>query len=140
MPKITGGKAHAARLKFMVSAEAQRQVGAALFVGGQMIESYAARSITEGSVSGKAHVPSAPGSPPNNDTGVLARNIETVQIEVDHVEVSSNAPYAADQEFGNSKLPARPYMAPAAAAEKKAAIELVRRAVAHIAKGGKVTG
>lgn len=140
MPKITGSKAHAARLKFMVSAEAQRQVGAALFAGGQLIESYAARSITEGSVSGKAHVPSAPGSPPNNDTGVLARNIETVQVEVDHVEVSSNAPYAAAQEFGNSKLPARPYMAPAAAAEKKAVIGLVRRAVAHIAKGGKVTG
>ena len=140
VPKITGGKAHAARLKFMTSPEAKRQVGAALFVGGQQIQVAAQISITEGAVSGKGHVPSAPGAPPNNDTAVLANNIETTQIEIDHVEVSSNAPYAAAQEFGNSRLPARPYMAPAAAAERKNVTELVRRAVAHVAKGGKVTG
>lgn len=138
MPKITGGKAHAARLKFLVSPEAKQAVGAALFAGGQRVEVFAARSITEGSVSGKAHVPSSPGTPPNNDTGVLARNIETVQVDVTRVEVSSNAPYAAAQEFGNSKLPARPYMAPAAAAERDNVTKLVRDAVARIAMGGRI--
>jgi hypothetical protein len=138
MPKITGGKAHAARLKFMTSPEAMASVGRALFAGGEMIQVEAQISITRGAVSGKAHVPSAPGSPPNNDTGVLANNIETVQVAVGLVEVSSNAPYAAAQEFGNSKLPARPYMAPAAAAKRKEVAALVKRAVAHVAKGGTI--
>lgn len=122
----------------MTSPEAKASVGRALFAGGEAIQIEAQISITRGAVSGKAHVPSAPGSPPNNDTGVLANNIETVQISVDHVEVSSNAPYAAAQEFGNSRLPARPYMAPAAAAKRKEITDLVRRAVAHVANGGKI--
>jgi hypothetical protein len=138
MPKITGGKAHAARLKFLTSPEAMASVGRALFAGGEMIQVEAQISITRGAVSGKNHVPSAPGSPPNADTHRLSDNIETVQISADRVEVSSNAPYAAAQEFGNSKLPARPYMAPAAAAKRKDVTDLVRRAVAHVAKGGTI--
>jgi HK97 gp10 family phage protein len=138
MPKITGAKAHAARLKFMVSPEAKAGIGRALFAGGQLIEVEAARLITAGSVSGKGHVPSSPGEAPNNDTGVLARNIETVQVEVDLVEVSSNAPYAAALEFGTSKIAERPYMRPAVAAKQAEVTDLVRRAVAHIAKGGTV--
>lgn len=138
MPKITGGKAHAARLKFMTSPEAMASVGRALFAGGEAIQVEAQISLTRGAVSGKAHVPSAPGTPPNQDTGVLGNNIETVQVAIDQVEVSSNAPYAAAQEFGNSRLPARPYMAPAAAAKRKEVTELVRRAVAHVAKGGTI--
>jgi phage gpG-like protein len=117
----------------------RREIGAALFAGGERIAVAAQISITEGAVSGKAHVPSAPGSPPNNDSGILAGNIETVQVDIGHVEVSSNAPYAAAQEFGNSRLPARPYMAPAAAAERKNVTELVRRAIDHVNKGGKLT-
>lgn len=138
MVKITGGKAHAARLKFITSPEAMASVGRALFAGGEAIQVEAQISITRGAVSGKAHVPSAPGTPPNNDTGILANNIETLQISVDRVEVSSNAPYAAAQEFGNSKLPARPYMAPAAAAKRDEVTDLVRRAVAHVSKGGAI--
>lgn len=138
MPKITGGKAHAARLKYMVSPEALQAVGSALFNGGERVQVAAQVSITTGAVSGKGHVPSAPGTPPNNDDGILAGNIETVQVDVTRVEVSSNAPYAAAQEFGNSKLPARPYMAPAAAAERDNVTKLVRDAVSRIAKGGRI--
>jgi len=139
MVKITGGKAHVARLRGMAGGGMRREIGKALFAGGERIAVAAQISITEGAVSGKAHVPSAPGSPPNNDTGRLAGNIETVQVDIGHVEVSSNAPYAAAQEFGNSRLPARPYMAPAAAAERKNVTELVRRAIDHVNKGGKLT-
>lgn len=139
MVKITGGKAHVTRLRGMAGGGMHREIGAALFAGGERIAVAAQISITEGAVSGKAHVPSAPGSPPNNDTGRLAGNIETVQVAVDRVEVSSNAPYAAEQEFGNSRLPARPYMAPAAAAERKNVTQLVRRAIDHVNKGGKLS-
>ncbi len=138
MPKITGGKANAARLKRMGSPEAAASIGRALYAAGERIQVAAQISITEGAVSGKAHVPSAPGSPPNNDTGVLANNIETLQVEPLKVIVSSNAPYAAAQEFGNSKLPERPYMRPAVAQERKAVIEIIRRAVDTVAKGGTV--
>ena len=138
MPKVTGGKAHAARLKFMVGPEAVAGVGRALYAAGQRIETQAARYITEGAISGKGHVPSRPGEPPNADTHVLDRNIETVQVEPLKVEVSSNAPYAAALEFGTSKMAERPYMRPAVAATKKEVTELVRSAVQHIARGGSV--
>lgn len=141
MPKITGGKAHAARLKRITSPEAITSVGRALFAAGERIQVAAQISITEGSVSGKAHVPSAPGSPPNNDTGRLAGNIETTQSDDPlKVLVSSNAPYAAAQEFGNSRLPERPYMRPAVAKERKAVTEIIRRAVEHvITRGGSIS-
>lgn len=138
MPKVTGGKAHAARLKFLVGADATAGIGRALFTAGQRIEDYAKGSIMAGSVSGKGHVPSRPGEPPNNDTRRLHDNIETVQVEPLKVEVSSNAPYAAVLEFGTSKMAERPYMRPAVAATKKEVTELVRSAVQHIARGGTV--
>lgn len=106
-----------------------RNVGRALFAGGNMIQTEAQLSITRGAVSGKGHVPSRPGEPPNQDTGVLANNIETVQVGPLKVEVSSNAPYAAALEFGTSKMAERPYMRPAVAAKRDEVTELVRRAV-----------
>lgn len=139
MPKIGGAKAHAARLKRLSGGEAIGSVGKALFAAGERIQVSAQISITEGAVSGAGHVPSAPGTPPNNDTGRLAGNIETIQAEPLRVIVSSNAPYAAAQEFGNSKLPERPYMRPAVARERKAVTELVRQAVHHVVtKGGTI--
>lgn len=140
MPKITSAAAYAARLKSITSPAAIESLSRALFAAGERIQVAAQISITEGAVSGKAHVPSAPGTPPNNDTGVLANNIETTRDPENllRVLVSSNAPYAAAQEFGNSKLPERPYMRPAMARERKATVEAMRRAVAHIAKGGTI--
>ncbi len=140
MPKITGGNSHAARLKHLTSPAAIESLGRALYAAGERIQIAAQISITEGAVSGKAHVPSAPGTPPNNDSGVLANNIETIRDPENplRVLVSSNAPYAAVHEFGNSKLPERPYLRPAMARERKATVEAMRRAVAHIAKGGTI--
>lgn len=118
MARIRGAKEHAARLRRLVGPEAQRRIGEALFVAGQNIQVEAQISITRGSISGKNHVPSLPGQPPNNDTAVLANNIETVQTGPLRVQVSSNAPYAAALEYGTSKMAARPYMAPAVAIVK----------------------
>lgn len=135
MVKITGAKAHAARLKRLTGEDMIRQVGAALFEAGNMIQVDAQISITEGSTSADGkHVPSLPGQPPNNDTGVLANNIETVQKAPLVVQVSSNAPYAAALEFGTSKMAERPYMRPATAKNRKAVTELVRKAVERVTK------
>lgn len=92
----------------------------ALFVFGNRIQVAAQTSITDGAVSGKNHVPSLPGQPPNQDTGVLANNIETLLVGPLHVEVQSKAPYAVFQEFGTSKMAERPYMRPALALENAA--------------------
>lgn len=132
--RMIGAKAHVARLKRLTGGEAAREVGKALFAAGQMIQVEAQLSITRGAVSGKNHVPSVAPNPPNNDTGVLANGIETRQVSQLHVEVSSNAPYAAAQEYGDSSgnLPERPYMRPATVKMRPQATELVRRAVKKV--------
>lgn len=134
--KIIGAKAHAAHLRRIRSLETVRKVGSALFAAGQLIAVEAQISISRGAVSGKNHVPSRPGEPPNYDTGVLANNIETVQVAPLKVEVSSNAPYAAALEFGTSKMAERPYLRPATAAKRREATQLVRRAVNSAIRSG----
>lgn len=133
-------KAHVARLKKLAGPEMERAVGKALFHAGEMIQTDAQISITAGAVSGRNHVPSRPGEPPNNDTGVLAGNIETNQIAPLIVEVSSNAPYAADLELGTSKMEARPYMRPARDRNKKAAQQLVAQAVDRVVRKSRSQG
>lgn len=135
MPRITGRERVEARLSGVAGEKTIRNVGVALFAGGEMIRAEAVHLITEGAVSGKFHVRSLPGEPPNRDTGVLDTHIETTQIAPLKVEVSSNAPYAAPLEFGTSKMAARPYMGPATRAKKKEVIDLVRKAVAAATKG-----
>lgn len=134
MPRITGADGVQLRLKGMVDQNAVRRVGAALFAGGELIRGEASHMITEGAVSGKGHVPSLPGEPPNEDTGVLRSHIETTQPGPLKVEVSSNAPYAAALEFGTSKMAERPYMRPATARKRKEVVALVRKAVTTATK------
>lgn len=126
---MRGKQAHLDRLKRLSGARMEREVGRALFAAGERIQVAAQISITAGAVSGKGHVASLPGEPPNNDTGVLAGNIETVQKSPLLVEVSSNAPYAAPLELGTSKMAARPYMGPAAQKERPEVQRLVMQAV-----------
>lgn len=80
----------------------------------QKIRSDAHKSITAGSVSGKNHVPSAPGEPPNNDTGGLAKGLidETFPAEL-RAEVRAETEYSSALEYGTSKMEARPFMRPA---------------------------
>lgn len=138
--RMIGGKAHAARLRKLSGEAMVREVGKALFAAGEMIQREAQISITTGAVSGKKHQPSKPGEPPNNDTGVLANNIETTQVAPLVVEVGSNAPYAAALEFGTSKMASRPYMAPARDAKKQEVVQLVRQAVDRAVRKSKSSG
>ena len=136
MPKITGDRKVAAKLSRIAGERVVHRVGQALFAGGEMIRAEAAHLITENAVSGKNHVPSLPGHPPNEDTGHLRINIETTQTGPLRVEVSSNARYAVALEAGTSKMAARPYMRPATQRRKKDVVDLVQRAVSQATKGG----
>ena len=106
----------------------------ALYAAGQLIEIKAEISITRGSVSGKGHVPSKPGEPPNADTRQLDTSIDTVVVGPNRVDVVSNAPYSVPLEFGTSVMEARPFMGPATRAKHDEAVELVRRAVRRSAE------
>lgn len=102
MAKIVGAQRVAARLRKGVSQQGMDLVQSVLFEAGQRVQTDAQQSITDGAVSGAGHVPSRPGKPPNNDTGGLANNIETLETGPLKVTVSSNAKYAAIHEFGGT--------------------------------------
>lgn len=118
MPSPKGLDALEKRLKNMRGAALRKRIGSVLYAAGEMVAVEAQLSISAGAVSGKNHVPSAPGKPPNYDSGVLANGIiggraHDVPGGIG-VRVTSNAPYAAHLEYGTSKMAARPYMRPAA--------------------------
>ncbi|MHC5307519.1 HK97-gp10 family putative phage morphogenesis protein [Bartonella sp. LJL80] len=128
MAKIKGADRFQKRLRGMRD---MKQVVAALYAAGQDIEIEAERSITQGSVSGKGHVPSRPGQPPNADTRYLDTNIETT-IEAQNpptVHVTSHAPYSAALEYGTSKMAERPFLRPAVEKNRKNITEKVKEAV-----------
>jgi HK97 gp10 family phage protein len=129
MPRITGHTAAQGRLNRLAGREKVALVGQALFVGGDIVKAHAQRLITEGAVSGKNHVPSAPGQPPNEDTGHLRTNIDVTQPTPLRVEIASNARYSAALEYGTSKMAARPFMGPAVRAKRKEVVALVKKAV-----------
>lgn len=136
MARVRGAREHSLRLQRMGGAGKGGLLGQALFAAGEKIQVEAQLSITRGAVSGKNHVPSKPGEPPNADTHRLADNIETLQPEPLRVEVSSNAPYAVELEYGTSKMAERPYMRPATQKMRAEVVELVGKAMAHVTRGG----
>jgi HK97 gp10 family phage protein len=94
-------------------------------------------SITNGAVSGKGHVASLPGEPPNNDTGHLASGIIVEQPDDLVAKVISTAQYGAALELGTSKMAERPYMRPAAKKNAERGRRQMKAAVDHVLKGGK---
>jgi HK97 gp10 family phage protein len=90
-----------------------KAAGSVVYAGADMIRAEAFRSVSAGSVSGKSHVPSAPGEPPNRDTGVLQGGFEVQQTGPLTAEFRAETPYSAALEFGSSKMQARPYVRPA---------------------------
>lgn len=111
-----GAQKHSARLK-KIAKQTAKEVVRALYLIGQDVELTAEHSITEGSISGKGHIPSLPGQPPNRQTGTLDSNIETTVVAQNPptVHVTSHAPYSAFLEFGTSVMAARPFLSPAVA-------------------------
>ena len=115
MAKIVGAGKHSRRLG-KIARDTANEVAKKLYIIGQQVELDAELSITAGSISGKNHVASAPGEPPNADTRHLDSNIET-RLEkssfLPRVSVESNAEYSAALEYGTEKMAARPFMRPA---------------------------
>lgn len=134
MARFVGAMKHKARLKRMRGPAAVKEVGQAIYAAADYLSTEAAISITAGAVSGKNHVPSAPGQPPNADTHVLDRSIHTEAVGPLKANSVADAPYAVDQELGNSKLAARPYMAPAARKTQRKAETLVAAAVRRVTR------
>lgn len=132
MVKITGADRVTRRLKTIGSPEMVREVGRAVFAAAEMIVVDAQISITDGAVSGKGHVASLPGQPPNQNLGTLSNNIEAVHDAPLRASAVSRAPYSAALEFGTSRMQARPFMAPAAEKNRKKATDLVARAVSRV--------
>jgi HK97 gp10 family phage protein len=134
--KISGDRQHKARLALLRSPEMTREVGKAIYAAGQVIEIEAEIMITKGSISGKGHIPSKPGEPPNADTRLLDTSIETVKTGPLKAEVQSNAPYAVALEKGTSKMAARPVMGPATRKKRSEAVDIVLRTVSRVASKG----
>lgn len=131
MAKVIGLKKYTDRLARLASPVKNKDILAALYSVGQSIEIDAEISITAGSVSGKDHLPSLPGQPPNADTRHLDTNIET-RIEKKYpptVVVESKASYSAALEFGTTKMTERPFMRPAVKKNRKNVVKGVAAVV-----------
>lgn len=120
-----------------LTAEMQHQLETAIYAIADEIATDAATSITNGSVSGKNHVPSKPGEPPNADTLKLSREMGVRITGALKAEVVSPTPYAADLEFGTSKMAERPFFRPAVKRNKARGYRQLRAAVDHVIKGGR---
>lgn len=72
---------------------------------------------------GKMHQASAPGEAPAVDTGDLANSIKTEQTGPTSAIVGVGAKYGAPLEFGTSRIRKRPFMGPAAEANRQAFID-----------------
>ena len=93
----------------------------------QNIRNTAVRSIQKQSPNGvtyekynprRSHVASAPGNPPNTDTGRLVGSIRAVMSGTPTAYVDALADYAVHLEFGTRNMAARPFMTPAVEAER----------------------
>ena len=94
----------------------------------QNIRNTAVRSIAREPSSGntyekynprRTHVASAPGQPPNTDTGRLAGSIRAVMSGTPTAYVDALADYAVHLEFGTRNMAARPFMTLAVEAERE---------------------
>jgi HK97 gp10 family phage protein len=124
MVRVTGLKAHIRHLE-RITRNVPRLADLELMKGGQRIGKSAKDSIKAGAVSGKHHVPSRPGEPPNADTHVLDRSIHNDRVEAYKVNVTEDAPYSVFQEYGTLHMAARPHMRPASLNERAGIIAAV---------------
>lgn len=101
------------RLRFMASPQFLDAASRGVFEAADAVKAEAQHLITAGSISGRGHVPSKPGEPPNNEFGDLKSGIEVSQPSPFVGRVTSTAAHARPLEFGTSKMAARPHIRPA---------------------------
>lgn len=101
------------RFEALLDRRFQETVTGVLFEAADKVRAEAFRSISAGSVSGKNHQPSKPGTPPNRDSGNLQAQMQVTMPDPNVARVTSGAGYSAVHEFGSSTHPARPFLRPA---------------------------
>jgi len=118
----------------------------AVMVSAEMVRSTAVRSIQSQS-SGNVvtryrqgggsyqHVVSSPNSPPNTDTGALARSV-VVEVQKNDVFVGSGLEYAPHLEFGTSKMTQRPFLNPALEQNRRRISKLIGDAIKKTSNRG----
>lgn len=75
--------------------------------------------IREGAIPPPNHVVSAPGNPPNEEYGDLAKDMRTEHIGVGRAVSIAYSDHALPLELGTSRMAERPFARPAAAILKK---------------------
>lgn len=133
MVKITGSGRALQRLR-AIAAAAPKEMGNVVMDFAAEHAAEAKRMIEAGSVSGKIHLPSKPGEPPNSDSGQLARSIFVERTGPLSAASIADAPHAVPLEFGTSTIAARPFMAPAARVIRKGAKNLAKVRVRRVTK------
>lgn len=124
-------KDHIKRLR-QISDSVEPESILVLLEAGELVRQEAMRSIREGTIRGKGHIPSLPGDPPKGDTGQLELGIEVeLRRSEKTVNVISTAPYSAALELGTSRIAARPFLRPALLKHKNRLVT----AMAKIASG-----
>lgn len=123
-----------------------KAVADALVVSGEMVRSTAVRSIQSRSSGATVtryregggsytHLVSAPNSPPNTDTGALARSV-VVEVQSEDVYVGSGLEYAPHLEFGTVKMQPRPFLNPALEGNRRRIGKLVSDAIKKTSNRG----
>jgi hypothetical protein len=130
--RFVGVQKHGDRLRRLRSFAGRAAVADAVEDGLNVIADIAKNSIIEGAVSGRDHVPSNPGEPPNADTHDLDQSIHVVMNrETLYGKVVATSDHAAAMEYGTSTIEERPYMRPAGQKGRPKArqgvIEAIRR-------------
>ena len=134
MARVIGRRRFKRKMTKRVQA-AEEAAGRGMFVAAGIIQTEARRKIVQGAIQGKGHIPSAPGEPPNRDTGTLDGSIETRKTGRLTAETVSEAPYSAALEFGTSKMYERPFMRPTAKEQRPKILQLIARLVGRGLRG-----
>lgn len=113
-----------------------REVGKAVYAAADEYVVDAALSITAGATSGKGHVASLPGEPPNADTHDLDRSGHVERVGPLKANGVFDSDHAVPMEVGSSHVAARPFAGPAAQRVRPKAQRLVAEAVKRVTKGG----
>lgn len=126
-----------------ITAEAKKEMAAALFVSGLKIEDVAKIEIAQGIKTGrvykrggKPHIASAAGEAPASDTGRLVNSINTgAKSDGMVVEVTAGkgvVDYAVHLEYGTEKMAARPFMKPSLEKSRKFIHDRMEKAVQKV--------
>lgn len=131
-----------AKLRRITGPTGRANLEKALFTAAQIVAVDAAISVTTGAVSGKNHVPSSPGQPPNADSHVLDKSIQPELAKSEkpkeiRARVIADAPYAKALEKGSSTTEARPFLGPSLSRNRRQVRKMLVDAVNHILRNNR---